>query len=175
MRTLAVTQNVTLDGSIEMLGDWFDPQGQADVDQSDLLEELHRQDSTADGFLVGRQTFEDLRGYWPKQENDPTGITAYLNQVQKYVVSSTLTGDPVTEVQALKEQPGQDIVVTGSITLCHALIPAGLVDEYRLFVYPVVQGRGRRLFPEGYELPRLRLLEVKSFRGGIAFSRYASS
>jgi dihydrofolate reductase len=186
MRTLAITQNVTLDGSIEMLGDWFDPQGQADVDQSDLLEELHRQDSTADGFLVGRQTFEDLRGYWPKQEEDPTGITAYLNQVQKYVVSSTLTdpqwqnstilsGDPVTKVRALKDQPGQDIVVTGSITLCHALIPAGLVDEYRLFVYPVVQGRGRRLFPEGYELPRLRLLEVKSFRGGITLSRYASS
>jgi dihydrofolate reductase len=186
MRTLAITQNVTVDGSIEMLGDWFDPQGQADVDQSDLLEELHRQDSTADGFLVGRQTFEDLRGYWPKQEEDPTGITAYLNQVQKYVVSSTLTdpqwqnstilsGDPVTEVRALKDQPGQDIVVTGSITLCHALIPAGLVDEYRLFVYPVVQGRGRRLFPEGYELPRLRLLEVKSFRGGITLSRYASS
>ena len=186
MRTLAITQNVTLDGSIEMLGNWFDPQGQADVDQSDLLEELHRQDSAADGFLVGRQTFEDLRGYWPKQEDDPTGITAYLNQVQKYVVSSTLTdpqwqnstilsGDPVAEVRALKEQPGQDIVVTGSITLCHALISAGLVDEYRLFVYPVVQGRGRRLFPEGYELPRLRLLEVKSFRGGITLSRYASS
>jgi dihydrofolate reductase len=186
MRTLAITQNVTLDGSIEMLGDWFDPQGQADVDQSDLLEELHRQDSAADGFLVGRQTFEDLRGYWPKQEEDPTGITAYLNQVQKYVVSSTMTdpqwqnstilsGDPVTEVRALKDQPGQDIVVTGSITLCHALIPAGLVDEYRLFVYPVVQGRGRRLFPDGYERPRLRLLEAKSFRGGITLSRYASS
>jgi dihydrofolate reductase len=186
MRTLAITQNVTLDGSIEMLGDWFDPQGQADVDQSDLLEELHRQDSAADGFLVGRQTFEDLRGYWPKQENDPTGITAYLNQVQKYVVSATLTdpqwqnstilsGDPVTEVRALKERPGQDIVVTGSITLCHALIRAGLVDEYRLFVYPVVQGRGRRLFPDGHELPRLRLLDAKSFRGGITFSRYASS
>ncbi len=186
MRTLAITQNVTLDGSIEMLGDWFDPQGQADVDNSDLIAELHRQDSTADGLLVGRQTFEDLRGYWPKQEEDPTGITAYLNQVQKYVVSSTLTdpqwdnstilsGDPVTEVRALKEQPGQDIVVTGSITLCHALIRAGLVDEYRLFVYPMLQGRGRRLFPDGYELATLRLLEAKSFRSGITFARYASA
>jgi dihydrofolate reductase len=185
-RTLAITQNLTLDGSIEMLGDWFDPQGQADVDQSDLLEELHRQDSAADALLVGRQTFEDLRGYWPKQENDATGITAYLNQVQKYVVSSTLTdpqwdnstilsGDPVAEVRALKERPGQDIVVTGSITLCHALIPAGLVDEYRLFVYPLVQGRGRRLFPDGYELPSLRLLESKAFRGGIAYLRYAAT
>jgi dihydrofolate reductase len=166
-----------------MLGDWFDPQGQADVDNSDLLEELHRQDRTADAFLTGRRTFEDLRGYWPKQAEDATGVTDYLNKVQKFVVSSTLTdpqwqnstvlsGDPVQEVRALKEQPGQDIVVTGSITLCHTLIEADLVDEYRLFVYPVVQGRGRRLFPDGFERPRLRLLEAKAFRSGITCSRY---
>lgn len=183
MRTLAVTQNITVDGSIEMLGDWFDPQGQADADSSDLLEELHRQDGTADGFLAGRRTFEDLRSYWPKQSDDGTGITDYLNRVRKYVVSSTLadpewqnstvlSGDPVAEVRALKEQPGQDIVVTGSITLCHTLIAAGLVDEYRLFVYPVVQGRGRRLFPDGFELPRLRLLESRAFRSGVTYSRY---
>ena len=184
MRTLAITQNVTLDGSIELLGNWFDPQGQAGEDGSDLLEELRRQDSAADGFLVGRRTFEDLRGYWPRQSEDPTGITDYLNGVQKYVVSSTMTdpqwqnstvlsGNPVEEVRALKEQPGQDIVVTGSITLCHRLIEAGLVDEYRLFVYPVVQGRGRRLFPNGFELARLRLLEATAFRSGIALLRYA--
>jgi dihydrofolate reductase len=184
-RKLVITQNVTVDGSIEMLGDWFDPQGQGDVDSSDLLAELHRQDATADAFLTGRQTFEDLRGYWPEQTDDRTGITDYLNRVHKYVVSSTMTdpqwenttilsGDPVAEVRALKGAPGQDIVVTGSITLCHTLVRAGLVDEYRLFVYPVVQGRGRRLFPDGYELPRLRLLESKSFRGGITYSRYAA-
>lgn len=184
MRTLAITQNITVDGSIEMLGDWFDPQGQAGMDNSDLLEESHRQDGEADGFLVGRKTFEDLRGYWPEQSDDATGITDYLNRVQKYVVSSTmadprwknstiLSGDPAEEVRALKEQPGRDIVVTGSIMLCHTLIEAGLVDEYRLFVYPVVQGRGRRLFPEGFELPELRLLEAKAFRCGITYSRYA--
>jgi dihydrofolate reductase len=183
LRTLAITQNITVDGSIEMLGDWFDPQGQADADSSDLLEELHRQDGTADGFLTGRKTFEDLRGYWPKQSDDGTGITDYLNHVRKYVVSATmadpewqnstvLSGDPVAEVRALKEQPGKDIVVTGSITLCHTLIAAGLVDEYRLFVYPVVQGRGRRLFPDGIELPKLRLLEAKAFRSGVTYSRY---
>jgi len=185
VRTLAITQNITLDGAIEMLGDWFDPQGQAGVDNSDLLDELHRQDREADGFLVGRRTFEDLRGYWPEQTDDTTGITDYLNRVQKYVVSSTLTdprwqnstvlsGDPVEQVGALKEAPGRDLVVTGSITLCHALIRAGLVDEYRLFVYPVVQGRGRRLFPGGFEWPALRLLEAKAFRSGIAYSRYAA-
>jgi dihydrofolate reductase len=184
MRTLAITQNITVDGSIEMLGDWFKPQGQAGVDSSDLLEELHRQDREADGLLVGRRTFEDLRGYWPEQSDDATGIAAYLDQVQKYVVSSTMTepnwqnstvlpGDPAKATGALKEEPGRDIVVTGSITLCHTLIAAGLVDEYRLFVYPLVQGRGRRLFPDGFELPKLKLIETRAFGSGITYSRYA--
>lgn len=184
MRTLAITQNITVDGSIEMLGNWFEPQGQSD--SSDLIDELHRQDREADAFLTGRRTFEDLRGYWPLQTDDPTGITEYLNQVRKYVVSRTMTdpqwqnstilsGDPVAEIGALKEQPGRDIVITGSISLCHTLIKAGLVDEYRLFVYPAVQGRGRRLFPDGYEVPRLKLLDARSFDSGITFSRYARS
>jgi dihydrofolate reductase len=184
MRTLAITQNITLDGSIEMLSDWFDPQGQADM--SDVLEESHRQDRDADALVLGRQTFTDFRGYWPLQTDDQTGITDYLNRVQKYVVSSTLTepdwdnttvlsGDPVEEVGRLKEQDGLDIVVTGSITLSHALITAGLVDEYRLFVYPSVQGRGRRLFPDDYEISKLRLLDSHSFRGGITLQRYAAA
>jgi len=71
-----------------MLGDWFDPQGQAD--QSDLIEEVHRQDSHSDAFLTGRHTFEAMRGYWPEQTEDPTGVTAYLNDVPKYVVSSMI-------------------------------------------------------------------------------------
>jgi dihydrofolate reductase len=184
VRTLAITQNITLDGSIEMIGDWFDPQGGAGEDTSDVLAESRRQDETADALLVGRRTFEDFRGYWPLQTEDPTGITAYLDRVQKYVVSSTLTepgwepttvlsGDPVAAVRELKEQPGQDIVVTGSITLTHALIAAGLVDEYRLFTYPVVQGRGRRLFPDGVELPRLRRLDAKAFGNGVSYAAYA--
>jgi dihydrofolate reductase len=184
LRTLAITQNITLDGSIEMLGDWFDPQGQADQDSSDLLDELHRHQSQADGFLAGRRTFENLRAYWRQRADDPTGISDYLDRVQKYVVSSTMTdpawqnstvlsGDPVEEVRALKEQPGWDVVVSGSITLCHALIEANLVDEYRLFAYPVVQGRGRRLFPDGFECPELTLLEAKTFKSGITYTRYA--
>jgi dihydrofolate reductase len=183
MRTLVVTQNITADGSIEMLGDWFEPQGQAD--QTDLVEEIRRQDSRSDAFLTGRHTFDALRSYWPQQSEDPSGITVYLNDVPKYVVSSVisdpqwqnttvLSGDPVQQVRALKDQEGQDIVITGSISLCHTLIEAGLVDEYRLFVYPVVQGRGRRLFPDGFELARLRLLECRTF-GDIAFLRYAAA
>ena len=180
MRTLVITQNITLDGSIEMIGDWFDPQADAD----DMMAELRRQDETADAVLLGRQTFEDFRSFWPLQTDDPTGITDYLNQVQKYVVSSTLTdpgwepttvldGDVVAAVRELKEQPGQDVVVAGSITLTHALIAAGLVDEYRLFTYPVVQGRGRRLVPDGVEVPRLRRLDAKTFGNGVTYAAYA--
>ncbi|WP_114558905.1 dihydrofolate reductase family protein [Desertihabitans aurantiacus] len=183
MRTLAITQNVTLDGSIEMLQEWFDPQAQGEMD--DLMEELQRQDEQADGFLVGRQTFEDLRGYWADLTDDTTGISDYLNRVQKYVVSSTMTdpgwqrstvlsGDPVEEVTALKQTEGRDIVLTGSIRLAHTLIAAGLVDEYRLFTYPVVQGGGRRLFPEGHQVPRLRLQDVRAFRSGITLQRYSA-
>jgi dihydrofolate reductase len=182
MRKLVITENITLDGSIEMLGDWFDPQ----LQDQDLLEESHRQDTQADALLVGRQTFEDFRGYWPNQTDDTTGVTDYLNQVVKYVVSSTMTdpqwenstvlaGDPVEQTKALKSQPGMDIVLTGSITLAHTLIAAGVVDEYRLFVYPTVQGRGRRLFPDGTAIRTLTLVEPpKSFRSGITLLRYAA-
>ena len=180
MRTLAITQNITLDGSIEMLGDWFDPSAQ----DPDLIEETRLQSEKEDALLLGRQTFEDFRGYWPQQTDDQTGITDELNQVQKYVVSSTMTdpewqnstilsGDWAAQVRELKEREGGEIGVTGSITLCHALIEAGLVDELRLFVYPVVQGRGRRLFPDGHEVPRLELLEAKRFGNGVGYLRYA--
>ncbi len=181
MRTLAITQNITLDGRIEMLGDWFDPTNE----DPDMLEATRLQTAQEDALLLGRQTFEDFRGYWPQQTDDRTGITAELNAVHKYVVSSTLTdpgwqnstvlsGDWLAKVRALKEEDGRDVVVTGSITLTHALIEAGLVDEYRLFLYPVVQGRGRRLFPEGHEIPRLRLEEVRHFRTGVCLLRHSA-
>ncbi|MET8213428.1 dihydrofolate reductase family protein [Streptomyces sp. NPDC005373] len=184
MHTLAITQNITVDGCVEMLTDWFEPQAQGNADMADVLEESRRQDSRSDALLLGRRTFEDCRGYWPGLTDDTTGISDYLDQVRKYVVSSSiedpqwenstvLSGDPVKEVTTLKAlEGGKDIVLTGSITLAHTLIEAGLVDEYRLFVYPVVQGRGRRLFPDGYEVPRLRLVDSKAFRSGIVLLRY---
>ena len=91
LRTLAITQNITIDGAIEMLDTWFDPETHASEEMSDVLEEIRRQDADADALLLGRQTFEDFRSYWPEQTDDTSGITAYLNQVEKYVVSSTLT------------------------------------------------------------------------------------
>lgn len=185
MRTLAITQNITLDGSIEMLGDWFDPQGHGQ-DVSDIYERMAREDAENDAIVLGRDTFESFRSYWPQQSDDPTGAADQLERLQKYVVSSTMTdpewdrstiidSDPVAAVAALKEQPGQDIVVTGSIRLCHDLIEAGIVDQYRLFVYPTVQGRGRRLFPDGCEIPELTLLESEIFQSGIAYLRYGTA
>ncbi|SOJ55192.1 hypothetical protein MSIMFB_02681 [Mycobacterium simulans] len=175
MRSLIITQNVTLDGSVEMLEDWFDPQAHDD----ELMVEMRRQDQTADALLLGRKTFEDFRGYWPNQTNDASGVADYLNNVAKYVVSSTMTdpkwnnstvlsGDPVTHVRTLKAAPGGDIVVTGSITLCHTLIAAGVIDEYRLFIYPVVQGAGRRLFPDGRMISGFRpAAPPMTFPGGV--------
>jgi dihydrofolate reductase len=184
MRDLIVTENITLDGVIDASEGWFAVADDPEVDRSDLQEALAEQSAAAAAVLFGRVTFEEMRGYWPEQTDDTTGATDYLNRVAKYVVSGTL-GDPGWEpttvlpadgfadaIGALKAEPGRDIVTTGSITLVHALIGAGLVDEYRLFVYPVVLGRGRRLFPDGTSVPALRLVETRPFRSGVALLRY---
>jgi dihydrofolate reductase len=166
---------------IDMAGGWFDPVSE-DVDQSDITAATTEHRETADALLVGRNTFESFREFWPQRTDDPTGVSEYLNAVDKYVVSSrlddpewenstVLRGPVVEEVQALKEAPGRDIVATGSTQLVHALIAAGLVDEYRLFVFPVVVGRGARLF-ESADI-RLRLLQTRAFVSGAVLLRYA--
>lgn len=184
MRDLIVTENITLDGVIDASAGWFSGANDARVDQSDVVAVLREQSEAADAVVFGRVTFEDMRGYWPMQTDDTTGVTDYLNKVAKYVVSSTMD-DPEwehttvlrgsgfqDEIRALKSRPGMDIVTTGSITLVRALIAAGLVDEYRLFVYPVVLERGARLFADATEIPRLRLVEARPFRSGIVLLRY---
>jgi dihydrofolate reductase len=183
MRKLVVTENITLDGVIDMSEGWFDPLNE-DVDQSDITAANSEHREAADALLVGRNTFEIFREFWPKQTDDPTGVSDYLNAVNKYVVSSTLDdlgwenstvlgGPIVDEVQALKQAPGRDIVATGSTQLVHALIAAGLVDEYRLFVFPVVVGSGARLF-ESADI-KLELLETRPFVSGAVLLRYAAA
>ena len=82
MRPLVITQNVTVDGSIEMLDDWFDPLD-SPPDQHEILQ---RDSAACDAIVLGRQTFEDFRGFWPEQTDDATGITDELDQLDKYVV-----------------------------------------------------------------------------------------
>lgn len=183
MGNVVVTENMTVDGVIETEG-WFDPPGsENDADNSDVEAVLREQMKTQGALLLGRNTFEAFRGYWPAQTDDTTGITTHLNQVPKYVISSTIEdpewenttvirGDLAEEVQTLKNQVDEEIGVTGSITLVHDLIAAGLVDEYRLFIYPVVVGHGRRLFQDATDVPELDLVDTKPFRSGIVLLTY---
>ena len=86
-----------------------------------------------------------------------------------------LRGPLADDVEALKGRPGNDLDVTGSISVVRQLIDARLVDEYRLFVYPVVLGRGKRLFADGVDVPPLRLIEAKPFRSGVVLLTYRPS
>jgi dihydrofolate reductase len=183
MRKLVVTENVTVDGVIDSAGGWFAP-GDDTADLAAVTAVLQEQSAASDALLLGRTSFEEMRAFWPQQTNDTTGIAAHLDRVQKFVVSSTMTeprwenttilrGSIVDEVTALKEQQGKDIVTTGSITLVHELIVLGLVDEYRLFTYPVVLGgHGRRLFQDAHTVPELVLQDVQRFGSTIVLTTY---
>jgi dihydrofolate reductase len=185
VRDLVITQNITLDGVVSNESSWFGPAGE-DLDAGDLDEALLEQAHASDALLVGRTTFEEMRGYWPQQVDDATGVSEHLARVAKYVVSTTLEdpgwdgttilrGPIEDDVRALKGAHGSDIVVTGSIQLCHALIDASLVDEYRLFTYPHVEGRGRRLFEDRTTVPALHPVEVRPFRSGVVLLRYRTA
>ncbi len=120
-------------------------------------------------------TYQGFAAAWPQSEDEGAD---YFNNVRKYVVSETLEeplewnnstlikGDIVEEVTGLKRQDGKDITVHGSATLTQTLMRHDLVDRYRLLVYPLVVGKGKRLFTEGIPAT-LRLLESRSFGSGV--------
>jgi len=179
-RRLVVAENMTANGVIEFLDPWFDPGAQED---DEMLGVMRRHTELETSLLLGRQTFEDFRGYWPLQEDDATGFTAHLNRVEKLVVSSTLrhpgwnnsrilAGQLEDEVRSLKATSGGEIGVTGSISVVHALMAADLVDEYRLFVYPVITSRGRNLVPDGLSMGELTLVETRPFPSGVVLLTY---
>ena len=175
MRTLIVTENVTLDGVMS------DPD--LSFQSDDLIATNKANMAAADALLLGRKTYQEFAGFWPYQTDDPTGVAEYINQVAKYVVSSTLDkadwhntmilrGNLVEEITALKRQNGKDIVVTGSGELVWTLLRENLVDEYRLFITPTVRGHGKRLFPDGINAQQLQLLETRAFDSGVVLIRY---
>jgi len=197
-RRLVIIQNVSLDGVVALdaespaesphpadLGQ-AEPTAPAHQEPDDVLEVVREHMAAEVGLLLGRRTFEDFRGYWPHQHDDTTGITAHLDAVAKYVVSSTVT-EPgwanstvlrggaalADEVRALlAEGPDGEVGVTGSVSLCHDLLRLGLVDEIRLFVEPVVHGRGRRLWPHGLRLSGLVPADSRRFRSGVELHCY---
>lgn len=183
---LVITQNITLDGVIEVnedTGDWFSVADDK-ADTADIQETLRQMMSEEDAQFYGRDTFEAMRGFWPNQKDDTTGVTDHLNTVHKYVISTTmqdpewdnstvLSGDLLKEIRSLKRGHGSNLGITGSISVCHALINAGLVDEYRLLLYPVTVGTGQRLFDsESTDSRDITLIDTQSFESGVVLLRY---
>jgi dihydrofolate reductase len=154
----------------------------------------------AGSLLIGRVTYESLAAAWPErsiraeradqdlervaERRDEIGEFAdKMNAMPKHVVSTTLRdpewrnsrvirGDVAQEISGLKAQEGGPILVIGSRTLVHTLIEHDLVDEYRLMIFPVVLGSGRRLFPETENKTVLRLADTRTFGSGVVVHTY---
>jgi dihydrofolate reductase len=181
MARVVVTEFISLDGVVE------DPGGSEDFEYGGWSFAFDRgQDGSdfktdetmlAHGLLLGRTTYEGFADAWPGREGE---FADKFNSMPKYVVSSTLSdpewtnttvlgGDPVEEVGKLKEQDlDGHLIVHGSVMLVQALLEHDLVDELRLMVFPVVLGKGKRLFGETSDKRTYRLTECKSVGEGIA-------
>jgi dihydrofolate reductase len=160
------------------LGGWLVPFVDEDMNRyvADWFE-------TADAFLLGRGTYQIFEAYWPKvtDENDP--VASKLNDLPKYVATTTLDtadwtgttllkGDVVKEVTELKNRPGRDLQVHGSAGLVQTLVENDLVDEYRIFVFPVLLGRGKRLFESGTVPATLRHVGTRTTGTGVTVHTY---
>jgi dihydrofolate reductase len=184
MGKIALSQNTSLDGVMQSPGPTdvpFKYRGWAvdydfDYDKEVGLEQAQ----TAEALLLGRVTYEAMQAFWPTAEG---GLADRLNELPKYVVSSTLA-DPAwnatvlgsdwpEEVARLRKELDGEILVYGSRRLSQALIEMGLVDEVRLLVYPLVLGAGDRLFGETQDKIPLRLVESRPLAGGVVSMIYA--
>jgi dihydrofolate reductase len=137
----------------------------------------------ADGFLLGRKTYDIFSNYWPKITDPNNLIATALNSRPKHVVSrrfehvswnnsSLIKGDVVAEVRKLREQPGQTLQTWGSTDLLQTLLQADLIDEYRMFIFPVVLGSGKRLFGTGTMPMALKQVESVTSTKGATYHRF---
>jgi dihydrofolate reductase len=184
MGKIAVTEFVSLDGVME------DPGGSEDFKYGGWTFEIERGEDgnrfkleetmSAEALLLGRVTYEGFAAAWPQREGE---FADKFNSMPKYVVSSTLVdpewsnstvleGDLATAVAELKQRHEGEIQVPGSCQLAQALLDAGLVDELRLMVFPVVLGEGRRLFGPTSEKKPLRLTSSQIVGDGVAILVY---
>lgn len=185
MRKLIVEEWLSLDGYAE------DKNGKLDFFPSTEANKYSDQDQlrfleTIDTILLGRKTYELFVEFWPTATTDTEIIADKLNSLPKVVFSNSLqkapwgnwpdaqilSGNAIEEIKKLKQQPGKDIVLWGSISLAQTLITAGLVDEYHLQICPTVVGGGRLLFPELEKYNTLTLVEVKQFDTGVVMMKY---
>ena len=184
MGKIVVTEFISLDGVIEdpggaegyEHGGWSFSFDQGEEGRKFKLDEV----MAADAQLLGRVTYEGFAKAWPTM-TDPVGFADKMNGMPKYVVSSTLQ-HPTWEnstilsstdgVAELKNSYEGDILVAGSATLVRALTGLGLVDEYRLMVFPLILGTGKRLF-DGTKLTRLKLADVTGIgTDGVSIQRF---
>ncbi len=184
VRKVVVSEFVTLDGVMEDPGgaEGFAHGGWSFRYRDEEVMKLKLDELFAsDALLLGRITYQGFAAAWPSAA-DPAGFADRMNGLPKHVVSTTLAAlewnnsrlvkaDLAESVSRLKQEPGQDILVAGSATLVRALMSHGLVDEYRLLVYPLVLGSGKRLF-EAAPAASLRLFESKVYSSGIVLLRY---
>jgi dihydrofolate reductase len=159
-------------------GGWLVPY--ADQDMGRFVDDWF---AAADGFLIGRKTYEIFAGYWPLVTDPANQVATKLNTLPKYVASTTLSrvdwhntrllkGDVAEEVAKLKNQPGRELQIHGSGTLARTLMDHDLIDEYRLWTFPVVVGKGRRLFTDGALPAALKLVDTKTTSTGVAIHSY---
>ena len=169
MRKVVVTEFLSLDGIME------EPAWTFKYWNDEIAKFKGEESSASDALLLGRVTYQGFAAAWPESKDEGAD---YFNSVRKYVVSTTLDkaewnnshiikGNIVEEIAKLKQQDGKDIMVHGSAMLVQTLIQHDLVDHYRLLVYPVVLGKGKRLFKEG-TTATLKLVETRTFSSGVA-------
>lgn len=168
MRKLVVTEFLSLDGIME------EPIWTMPYWNDEIAKFKDDEQQTCDALLLGRVTYQGFAAAWPESDDEGADI---MNSLPKYVASTTLDtvewqnssllkGDVVEAITTLKQQTGRDILVYGSATLVQTLMQHDLVDCYRLLVYPVVLGKGIRLFQAG-TTATLQLVETQSFSGGV--------
>ncbi len=177
MRKVIASEFVTLDGVME------DPRWTFRFLSEERDQFKFDELSASDALLLGRVTYEGFAAAWPHMTEAEGEYAEMMNGYPKHVVSttlqeplewnnSTIIGENVAEeVSGLKQQPGKDILIFGSGELVNTLMRHGLIDEYRLMVFPIVVGSGKRLFGEGGE-KTLKLVETKTFGSGVVVLTY---
>jgi dihydrofolate reductase len=180
VRKVVAVELVSLDGVVEAPEEW------AFSYSSEEMEAANTKGMAAsDAMLLGRVTYQGLAAFWPHQPGG-TPMVDYINSVRKFVVSSTLEeagwnnstliGENALEkIADLKRQPGKDITIIGSAALVRSLLEAGLLDELRLTVHPLVLGGGKRLFENGGEQETLELASSETFGTGVVCLTYRPS
>lgn len=177
MRKVIVSNLMSLDGFFEDANsglDWFVP-------DEEFFEYARQMLRSVDTLLFGRATYEHMAEFWPCAPADE--IANQMNNLEKVVFTTTLPeaswrnsrtfgGDIAEEVYRLKRQPGKDMVVLGSAMLASFLLRAGLIDEYRVIVSPIILGGGRPLFRDMDERIPLELRNVQRLASGVVLLSY---